>query len=147
MVSPTDRRGNPQKSWTPQRPFWALFMCKQKNNMSPIWMMATLAVNPICLWLGSLKTKGSIRSVQSFFLVNQSQGLGESFLIFFAGEHGEHGERTGLGVFTEVGSAQMAGITPPSWNCSVAPSLQGDSEKRRLEGTDDGMSWAALTTV
>ena len=60
---------------------------------------------------------------------------------------GEHGERTGLGVFTEVGSAQMAGITPPSWNCSVAPSLQGDSEKRRLEGTDDGMSWAALTTV
>ena len=97
--------------------------------------------------IGFIKDQGFNPFSSIFFLVNQSQGLGESFLIFFAGEYGEHGERTGLGVFTEVGSAQMAGITPPSWNCSVAPSLQGDSEKRRLEGTDDGMSWAALTTV
>ena len=126
---------------------FGLCLCVNKKQHVPDLNDGNTCSKPYMSMIGFIKDQGFNPFSSIFFLVNQSQGLGESFLIFFAGEHGEHGERTGLGVFTEVGSAQMAGITPPSWNCSVAPSLQGDSEKRRLEGTDDGMSWAALTTV
>jgi len=136
-----DRGFTNGQAWKPTSPELHSSRVNKKQHV-PDLNDGNTCSKPYMSMIGFIKDQGFNQF--NLFFVNQPQGLGESFLPFFAGEHGE---RTGLGVFTEVGSAQMAGITPPSWNCSVALSLQGDSEKRRWEGTDDWISLAAFTTV